>query len=63
MPTVEPKATRRDMGKEFVKLTVVTDPDTRKWCHEQRKKRGNMTMANFLDQILQRAKMKVDPLA
>lgn len=63
MPTAHPKATRRDMQKEFVKLTVVTDPDTRKWCHEMRKKYGGMTMANFLDQLIQRAKLKERPLA
>lgn len=64
MPTeLMPKAIRRDLGKDFRKLTVVTDPETVEWCHKMRKRYGNMTMANFLDQILQRAKLKENPLA
>jgi hypothetical protein len=43
-------------------MSLVTDPETADWIRKTAKGR-KMTIAAFLDQIVQRARMKPDPLA
>lgn len=56
------KSIRRDMGKDFRRLTLVTDSDTARWVRQTARGRS-MTIAAFLDQLVQRARMRKDPLA
>lgn len=56
------KAIRRDMGKDFRRLTLVTDPDSADWVRKMAKGFG-MTYAAFLDQLVQRARLRKNPLA
>lgn len=53
---------RRDMGKDFRRLTLVTDPESAEWIRKTAKGIG-MTYAAFLDQLVQRARMRKNPLA
>lgn len=62
MTTNGKRPERRDMGKDFRRLTLVTDPDTSDWVRKTAKGL-NMTCAAFLDQIVQRARMRKNPLA
>ncbi len=59
---VDGKQVRRDMGKEYRCMSLVTDPETADWIRKTAKGR-KMTIAAFLDQIVQRARMNPDPLA
>ena len=53
---------RRDMGKDFRRLTLVTDPDSADWVRKTAKGH-RMTIAAFLDQLVQRSRMRKNPLA
>jgi len=62
MNATSDKAIRRDMGKDFRRLTLVTDPDSSEWI-KKTAKGYNMTIAAFLDQLVQRSRMRKNPLA